>query len=137
MAASGRARYCTFDKVNLAKNWQLALPVYPNKALQKPPSLQRLSLPYRPARCVKALLVHDSNGSEPIWGCANVDARAAEVSELKSCTITPLREEVLSLLRRRNAGAQRYSASALAPPSSGYYLSSRVSRHYDQRLDGA
>ncbi|QUJ00989.1 hypothetical protein KCP73_11150 [Salmonella enterica subsp. enterica] len=36
----------------------------------------------------------------------------------------------------RQTRAQRYSASALGcPPSSGY-LSSRVNRHYDQRLDG-
>ncbi len=43
----------------------------------------------------EGIVIYDSNG-EPIWACANVDARAAhEVSELKSCTITPLRRKFI------------------------------------------
>lgn len=79
---------------DLAKNWQLAC-----QCIRQ--ALQKAAIPATAIAAVSAcsmregIVIYDSNG-EPIWACANVDARAArEVSELKSCTITPLRRKFI------------------------------------------
>ncbi len=67
---------------DLAKNWQLAC-----QCIRQ--ALQKAAIPATAIAAVSAcsmregIVIYDSNG-EPIWACANVDARAAhEVSELK------------------------------------------------------
>ncbi|HFR9799722.1 TPA: autoinducer-2 kinase, partial [Salmonella enterica] len=78
---------------DLAKNWQLAC-----QCIRQ--ALQKAAIPATAIAAVSAcsmregIVIYDSNG-EPIWACANVDARAAhEVSELKELHDNTFEEEV-------------------------------------------
>lgn len=78
---------------DLAKNWQLAC-----QCIRQ--ALQKAAIPATAIAAVSAcsmregIVIYDSDG-EPIWACANVDARAAhEVSELKELHDNTFEEEV-------------------------------------------
>lgn len=119
---------------DLAKNWQLAC-----QCIRQ--ALQKAAIPATAIAAVSAcsmregIVIYDSNG-EPIWACANVDARAAhEVSELKELHDNTFEEEVY------RCSGQTLALSAIPrllwlAHHRPDYLSSRVNRHYDQRLDG-
>ncbi len=129
---AGCARPMEFDLQKLATVFASI-----RQALQKAAIPARLSLPHRlPFRCVKGIAPFGDSNGEPILALRkHADARAAhEVSaNKKSVMITPLEEESYRCLGKRWRSALPGTRSGFCPPSSGY-LSSRVNRHYDQRL---